>query len=616
MNASGDEVGRGGREVGGDGAAVEVRSGDAAVDGTVDVAAEVTAAVRTLAEQVARTWRTGIDALLGEGVAAAEVAVAQDGMLTTVPAPAAAPLMERTASTGSKSRAVFGVAEPSLQTVESSPPHPCASSAATSPQTAIPLPETSMLLPQIPDPQRPLPSGGPAALDASVRGAFTPVIPDTGLGPSVLEALLTHLPEHTVRPAHPHTVGHLHCPPDPVAIAADRLISALNPSQDSWDQSAATTVIESCVIESFSELAFGAPGAGSITSGGTESNHLALLLARDRAIARHFDIDARQLGIPSSAVGRVRILASAVAHFSIARAAAQLGLGEQAVIPVPVDAAHRIIPEELARAAERITAAGGVLAAVVATAGTTDAGAIDPLAACADVARAHEAWFHVDAAYGGGLLLSDVRRPMLAGIELADSASVDLHKLGWQPIPAGMLLTRDPRALDPLVRGVAYLSDPDDEEAGLPNLLGRSLRTTRRADAVKILAACRHHGRDGYTRMIESCFAQAAHAAAAIEAHPAFELALPPALTTVLFRYRAAHGDPDQVNAQLRRKLLTDGTAVVGRTRLHRPGDRPGKPGSVWLKLTLLRPQTTPEDLDALLALVADAGAACDLPGT
>jgi L-2,4-diaminobutyrate decarboxylase len=450
-----------------------------------------------------------------------------------------------------------------------------------------------------------------------VRGAFTPVLPDAGLGKPGLDDLLGYLPAHTVRPAHPHTVGHLHCPPDPVAVAADQLVAALNPSQDSWDQAAATAVIESCVLESFAELTFGASGAGSVTSGGTESNHLALLLARDRALASRYDVDAATSGIPAAAAGRLRILASAVSHFSLARAAAQLGLGEHAVVPVPVDAGHRLDPTELARAAERVAAAGETLVAVVATAGTTDAGVIDPLAECADVARAHGAWFHVDAAYGGGLLLSDVRNRMLAGIERADSASLDLHKLGWQPIPAGLLLTRDPHGLAPLARSVAYLSDLDDEEAGYPNLLGRSLRTTRRADAVKILAACRHHGRDGYTRLIEDCFAQAAHVAAAIEAHPAFELALPPALTTVLFRYRPERGgEPDRVNAELRRRLLTRGEAVLGRTRLPGPDGAPGGPGSLRLKLTLLRPQTTTAELDDLLTRIAAAGAACDLPAT
>jgi L-2,4-diaminobutyrate decarboxylase len=464
----------------------------------------------------------------------------------------------------------------------------------------------------VPAPVRPLPPGTPAALAERVRRAFTPVLPDHGLGPASLDELAGFLPEQTVRAAHPRTVAHLHCPPDPVAMAADTLVGALNPSQDSWDQSAATSVIEDEVLDAFTTLAFGAPGSGSITSGGTESNHLALMLARDEAVRRGFGTDPAQDGIPAAASGRLRILASALAHFSVARAAAQLGLGEHAVLPVPTGPDHRLDPRALARIAEEAAARGERVAAVVATAGTTDAGAIDPLAACAETARAHGAWFHVDAAYGGGLLLSDVHRPMLAGLELADSASVDLHKLGWQTIPAGLLLTRDAAALEPIARRVAYLSDLDDEAEGYPNLLGRSLRTTRRADAVKILAACRHHGRSGYTRMIESCFGQAAYVAARFEADPRFELALPPALTTVLFRYRARHGEPDQVNAAVRRDLLAAGLAVIGRTRVPEPG---AGPGSLRLKLTLLRPQTTSAELDALLDLIAQTAAERDRPG-
>jgi L-2,4-diaminobutyrate decarboxylase len=465
------------------------------------------------------------------------------------------------------------------------------------------------------EPLDPLPSGGPEALEAEVRRAFTPVLPTTGLGPASLEALIDYLPTHTVRPAHPHTVAHLHCPPDPVAVAADHLVAALNPSQDSWDQSAATAVIESCVIAEYSELAFGAPGAGSVTSGGTESTYLALLLARDAAISRAYGVDPAESGIPAAAADKLRILTSAVAHFSVARAAAQLGLGERSVVPVQVGPDHRLDPVALAGAAREIAEQGRTLIAVVGTAGTTDAGAIDPLEDCAKIAREYGAWFHADAAYGGGLLLSDVRRGMLAGIELADSAGVDLHKFGWQPIPAGLLLTRDPQALARISRRVAYLSDLDDEAAGYPNLLGRSLRTTRRADAVKILAAGRHHGRDGYTRMIESCFAQAAHTAAAIEARPEFELALRPRLTTVLFRYRARHRDPDLVNAEARRALLAAGRAVVGRTTLPGPDGRPGGPGALRLKLTLLRPETTAAELDALLDLVAATARGLDAPG-
>ena len=131
---------------------------------------------------------------------------------------------------------------------------------------------------------------------------------------------------------------------------------------------------------------------------------------------------------------------------------------------------------------------------VVATAGTTNAGAIDPLPVIADLARAHNARLHVDAAYGGSLLFSPTHAPLLAGIDRADTVALDLHKLGWQPIPAGLLLTATSADLAPLSISADYLNADDDLEAGLPDLLGRSLRTSRRADAFRIAVSLRAHG--------------------------------------------------------------------------------------------------------------------------
>jgi L-2,4-diaminobutyrate decarboxylase len=464
---------------------------------------------------------------------------------------------------------------------------------------------------------RPLPAGGPAAVAARVRAALGPVLPELGRGQAAFDELAALVVAETVHPGHPYTAAHLHCPPLPVAVAADALIGALNPSMDSWDQSAAPSVIEDELIGAFARLCFGDrashPG-GTVTADASESNLMALFFARDEAVRRAFDTDPAEDGIPGHAAGRLRILASAVSHFSLRRCATVLGLGERAVVPVPVGPDQRIDPLALDRIAARVVAEGGLVTAVVATAGTTDAGAIDPLGVCARVARRHGAWFHVDAAYGGALLFSDVRRALLDGIAEADSVALDLHKFGWQPIPAGILLCRERSAFAPLTRRVAHLSALDDERAGYPGLLDRSLRTTRRADAVKIVATCQALGRAGLAALVERCFDLAGHAAAALRAHPDFELVREPALTTVLFRYRARFGDPDRVNAALRRRLLAEGAAVIGRAELCGPEGRSAGPGSLRLKLTLVNPETTPGDLDQLLGLIAAAGAAEDRP--
>jgi L-2,4-diaminobutyrate decarboxylase len=214
--------------------------------------------------------------------------------------------------------------------------------------------------------------------------------------------------------------------------------------------------------------------------------------------------------------------------------------------------------------------------------------------------RAAGGWLHVDAAYGGGVLFSDVHRPLLAGVEGADSIALDLHKLGWQPAAAGVLLTRTPAAFAPLERRAAYLNPADDEALGYTSLLGRSLRTTRRADVLKVAVTLRALGREGLGARVDACLALARCAAEAVIAEPALVLAADPVLTTVVFRYRTA--DParsDAVNAALRRRLLAEGRAVVGRTELE---------GAVHLKLTLLNPDARPADVEALLAAVVAAG--------
>src|SRR5262249_18348174 len=155
------------------------------------------------------------------------------------------------------------------------------------------------------------------------------------------------------------------------------------------------------------------------------------------------------------------VLCSELAHFSVHRACAALGLGEGAVLPVATDARRRVNPRDLERILRSLAGAATPIA-VVATAGTTDFGSIDPLAEMAELAREHGAWFHVDAAYGFGALFSERLGGRLAGLERADSITLDLHKLGWQPAAASVLLVSNKSAFAPLAREVAYLNPTDD----------------------------------------------------------------------------------------------------------------------------------------------------------
>ncbi|MGH3880596.1 MAG: pyridoxal phosphate-dependent decarboxylase family protein, partial [Actinophytocola sp.] len=227
---------------------------------------------------------------------------------------------------------------------------------------------------------------------------------------------------------------------------------------------------------------------------------------------------------------------------------------------------------------------------VVATAGTTDTGAIDPLPELAAAARQAGAWLHVDASYGGAALFSDRLAAKLAGLGAADSVALDLHKFGWQPIAAGILATRAPvRALH--VRA-DYLNAGDDTEAGIPDLLGRSIRTSRRPDCLKIAVTLRALGRRRIAGLVERCCELARQVAREVERHPGLELWAEPELSTVLVRPKEA---ADGHVAAVRRRLLEDGTAVVGRATAD---------GRVWLKLTLLNPHADAGDYRGLLDLL------------
>ena len=400
----------------------------------------------------------------------------------------------------------------------------------------------------------PLPAGAPAETAWAIAEAVgAELLPERGTGArAALAALGTELTAGTADPADPHCAGHLHCPPLAVAVAAEVVAAALNPSLDSWDQGPSATELEPLVIATLAGLVGYPPGtAGVITSGGTESNLMGLLLARDAAVLAVTGAPAATVGL--GGVGsRLRFFCSEVAHFSVRRNAALLGLGEEAVVPVPVDRAYRMDPRALADRLAGTVRAGGVPAAVVATAGTTDFGSIDPLPAIAETAARHRAWLHVDAAYGGGALFSDRLADLLGGLSRADSVALDLHKLGWQPVAAGAFLTAEPSALAPLSRRVAYLNPADDEAAGYPSLLGHSLRTTRRVDAFKLAVTFRALGRQGMGALVDACHDLAWHAAARVDADARLELAADPVLTTVVFRYRAG-ARSNRVNAALRR---------------------------------------------------------------
>jgi L-2,4-diaminobutyrate decarboxylase len=406
--------------------------------------------------------------------------------------------------------------------------------------------------------------------------------------------------------AHPFTAAHLHCPPLVAALAAEVVLSGLNQSMDSFDQAPAATVVEQRLLRWLCRQAgLPATAGGTMTAGGTLSNYMGLLLARDTWCRKRHGWRVREEGLPPEA-RRCRILCSEMAHFSVDKAAVQLGLGTGAVVKVAVDADYRLCVRDLDRQLALLAAQRLIPLAIVATAGTTDVGAVDPLADVADRARAAGAWLHVDAAYGGALLFSERHGRRLHGLDHADSVTLDFHKLCWQPISCGAFLVRDAAHFDCVKVHADYLNPASHEELGIPDLVARSVLTTRRFDALKVWFSFQVLGRRKLAALIDRTLDLATAAAAEIRRHPRLELLQEPSLGCVLFHYlpRNPGADPGALNEALRRRLFDSGRAVLGHTRIR---------GQCCLKLTFLNPCLEPADVAGLLQLVVDQGRILEL---
>ncbi len=397
---------------------------------------------------------------------------------------------------------------------------------------------------------------------------------------------------------HPQCVAHLHCPSLVVSQAAEIMINATNQSMDSWDQSPSATIIEMKLIEWLrTQVGYQAGDAGVFTSGGTQSNLMGLMLARDAFFARQGH-SVQQDGLTGD-IRKIRVLCSDSAHFSVQKNMALMGLGYQSVIQVQTDECARMDLNDLQAKLARCKANGEQVMAIVATAGTTDAGAIDPLRAIAELAKEQQIWVHVDAAWGGALLLSEKHRDYLDGIELVDSVTLDFHKQYFQTISCGAFLLKEARHYELMRYQAAYLNSEFDEEQGVPNLVSKSLQTTRRFDALKLWMSLEALGQKKYAEIIDHGVTMAQDVAAWIESHDALELVMKPQLASVLFRFRPQAAMDDAAVALLNQKigdaLLESGRANVGVTEHN---------GVTCLKLTLLNPTVTLEDIKVLLSLV------------
>ncbi|MEU6985462.1 aspartate aminotransferase family protein [Streptomyces sp. NPDC046324] len=386
---------------------------------------------------------------------------------------------------------------------------------------------------------------------------------------------------------HPRYLGHLNCPVVIPAVLGEAVLSAVNSSLDTWDQSAGGTLIERKLIDwTTGRIGFGPSADGVFTSGGSQSNLQALLLARQEA--------------KTTDLSKLRVFTSDCSHFSVQKSAGLLGLGPDAVISIPVDRNKRMQSVVLAAELEACRAEGLVPMAIVATAGTTDFGSIDPLPEIAALADEYGAWMHVDAAYGCGLLASLTRRHLLDGIERADSVTVDYHKSFFQPVSSSAVLVRDGATLRHATYHAEYLNPRRTVAEQIPNQVDKSLQTTRRFDALKLWMTLRVMGADGVGELFDEVCDLAEAGFDLLAADPRYDVVVEPQLSTLVYRYIPENvtspAEIDRANLYARKALFASGEAVVAGTKVD---------GRQYLKFTLLNPETTVADIAAVLDLIA-----------
>lgn len=434
----------------------------------------------------------------------------------------------------------------------------------------------------------------PDVTRADLRQRLTGTLGENGIGLlSVLDELESLILPNCMTTPHPLYLGLVNSSPLPAAALADLFISTLNNNGGAFHQSPAITTCEAEVVRLFLEL-FGLPGTGDgmILPGGTFATLQALVLARSRAF-------------PDGMIKNPRIYTSDAAHFSVARSAFIAGIPKGNVVAITTRRRGEMIPEALADRLRVDCGEGATPVAVVATAGTTGTGAIDPLETIADICREERVWFHVDACYGGAAILAESLRPRFAGIERADSIAVDPHKWFFIPITAALLLTREredgPRAF--ATKHGSYI--PGDE---VVDAWQRGMPTSRRSSGLAVWMGLRAHGLSVVREAVERDI-RLMRLLDRLLAARGFRVLEGGELSVCCARFEPAglSGDElDALQARITADVVASGVAWFS-TVLHA--------GQIWMRFNLVNLHTRDEHIQRLAEIVESAARAASTTG-
>ncbi len=410
---------------------------------------------------------------------------------------------------------------------------------------------------------------------------------------SLVQTLQQSVFPYHAREPHPGFLAYVpSCPTFP-ALLGDWIATGYNFFAGVWPVAAGPNQIEMVVLEWIREwMGMPAGSSGLLTSGGSGANLTALVAARHVAIERGSDIR------------KLVVYASAQAHSSVVRAAWIAGIARDNVRVVAMDGLFRIDVRDLQRAVTADRDAGLAPFVVVASAGTTNTGSVDPLHAVADFCALEKLWFHIDAAYAGFAALTEEGRKMLSGIERADSLTLDPHKWLFVPFECGCLMVRDPSTLTDAFRILPeYLKDVEVGEEEV-NFADRGEQLTRYSRALKIWMSVSYFGTEAIARAIQDGMDRARLLQSLVNASPDFETLCVAQFGIFCFRARprgVSESDLDSLNERINARVVEGGRYLISSTRLL---------GRFSLRMCTLGFRTTQADIRGLFATLEKALAA------
>ena len=399
------------------------------------------------------------------------------------------------------------------------------------------------------------------------------------------------------RNTHPGFFGWIAPSGLPTDALANAMVSVLNANVGGYWASPVGTTVERCLIGWFAELAgFPPQSEGVLLSGGSMANVSGMAAALTRCFGPEYRING--IGAYCDPEPPV-IVCSSAAHFSVRRAAVMLGIGSGNIIEVETDDAFRMRVDRL----QQVLDGDRRVVCVVASAGTTNTGAIDPLSEIAELCAARDIWLHVDAAYGGGGLMSPELKPRYRGIERADSVTMDLHKWFFQALDGSLLLYRDPTwARHLFLDSSDYLALPEDESPEQYMFFHIAPELSRRFRGLPVYLALRHYGIERLGRNVLHNVECAEYLAALIESEDELELVVAPQLSILCFRFRKPElddADTDRINTEIRDRVQQEGDFLMSPTRVR---DRP------VLRVCIMNHATRAEHIEGLIESVLRIG--------